>query len=181
MEFLRNLAHALAAGAICAFAPCAAAQVATEAAVKAAFLYKFAGYVEWPGTAFAAPDAPLVIATLAADEVAGELEAAVATRQVNGRRVIVRRLREGESPQGAHILFIGRREANQRAALRAAQQHAVLTVTETSLEAGGAINFVLADDRVTFEVSLEAAERAGHRISSRMLAVARRVVPKGAS
>jgi hypothetical protein len=61
---------------------------------------------------------------------------------------------------------------------RAAQQNAALVVTEAErgLEAGGSINFVLVDDRVGFEVSLEAAERGGHRISSRMLAVARRVV-----
>jgi hypothetical protein len=65
--------------------------------------------------------------------------------------------------------------------LRAAQQQRVLVVTETTLEAGGAINFVVADNRVAFEVSLDAAERTGHRISSRMLAVARRVVQKGGS
>ena len=181
MELLRKIARALAAGAILAFAPAAAAQVATEAAVKAAFLYKFAGYIEWPGAAFAAPDSPLVIGTLAGDDVATELEAAVANRQVNGRRLLVRRLREGEPPQGVHILFIGKREPNQRAALRAAQQHAALAVTETSLDAGGAINFIVADERVAFEVSLEAAERVGHKISSRMLAVARRVVQKGSS
>jgi hypothetical protein len=54
-------------------------------------------------------------------------------------------------------------------------------VTETSLDAGGAINFVVADERVAFEVSLDAAERSGHKISSRMLAVARRVLPKAPS
>jgi len=56
----------------------------------------------------------------------------------------------------------------------------VLTVTEgeRGLESGSAINFVVAEDRVGFEVSLEAAERSGHRISSRMLAVARRVVAR---
>jgi hypothetical protein len=181
MELLRRAARALAAGAILAFAPASLAQVATEAAVKAAYLYKFVGYIEWPPTAFAAPDAPVVIATLAADEVAAELESAVAGRQVNGRRVVVRRLREGEAPQGVHVLFIGRRAGDGRAALRLAQQHRVLVVTETGLDSGGAINFVVADDRVAFEVSLDAAERGGHRISSRMLAVARRVLPKAPS
>ena len=159
----------------------ARAQQATEAAVKAAFLYKFAGYIEWPAATFSAPDTPIVLGTIAADDVAAELEGAAANRVINGRRITVRRLREGESLQGVHILFIGRREANPRAVMRAAQQQGLLTVTETTLEAGGAINFVIADDRIAFEVSLEAAERAGHKISSRMLAVARRVLPKGAS
>lgn len=177
MELLRGLARALATCALLGFAATAAAQVATEAAIKAAFLYKFAGYVEWPAAAFPTPATPLVIGTLSADEVAAELEVALAGRSVDGRRVAVRRLKEGESPQGLHILFIGRREGNPKATLRAAQQQGVLTVTETSLEAGGAINFVVVDDRVSFEISLEAAERGGHRISSRMLAVARRVVP----
>jgi len=155
--------------------------MATEAAVKAAFLYKFAGYIEWPPAAFPAPDAALVIGTLSADDIATELETAVSGRTVNQRRIAVRRLREGEAPQGVHMLVIGRREPNLRAALRAAQQLGVLTVTETNLEAGGAINFVVADERVSFEVSLEAAERSGHKISSRMLAVARRVLPKAPS
>ena len=181
MELLRRAARALAAGALLAFVPCAGAQMATEAAVKAAFLYKFAGYIEWPAAAFPAPDTPLVIGTLSADDVATELETALAGRTVNQRRIVVRRLREGEALQGVHLLLIGRREPNLRAALRAAQQAGALTVTEASLEAGGAINFVVTDDRVAFEVSLDAAERGGHKISSRMLAVARRVLPKASS
>ena len=156
----------------------AAAQQATEASVKAAFLYKFAGYIEWPANAFAVPDAPLVIGVTGSEEVAAELERLVPGRSVNNRPVVVRRLREGEPPKGAHILFVGRGEPNLRAVVRAAQQNAALVVTEgeRGLEAGGSINFVLVDDRVGFEVSLEAAERGGHRISSRMLAVARRVI-----
>ncbi len=156
----------------------AAAQQATEASIKAAFLYKFAGYIEWPANAFSAPDAPLVIGVTGSEEVAAELERLVPGRSVNNRPVVVRRLREGEPAKGAHILFVGRGEPNPRAVVRAAQQNASLVVTEgeRGLEAGGSINFVLVDDRVGFEVSLEAAERGGHRISSRMLAVARRVV-----
>jgi len=168
-------------GALAVLVGTARAQQASEAAIKAAFLYKFAGYVEWPAQAFQAAETPLVIGTLAADEVALHLEAVVANRTVNGRRVVVRRIQDGLNPSGVHVLFIGRGEPNLRAALRAAQQRGILTVTETTLDAGGAINFVVADERVAFEVSLEAAEKAGHKISSRMLAVARRVVPKGAS
>lgn len=156
----------------------AAAQQATEAGVKAAFLYKFAGYVEWPVKAFSAPDTPFVIGVTGSDDVAAELERLVPGRSINHRPVVVRRFREGESPKGAHIVFVGRGEPNVRAAVRAAQQNGALIVTETErgLEAGSSINFVLVEDRVGFEISLDAAERSGHRISSRMLAVARRVV-----
>jgi uncharacterized protein DUF4154 len=165
----------LAVAALPAMAP---AQQAPEASIKAAFLFKFAGYVEWPPGAFAGPEAPFVIGVAGAEEVASELERLVPGRTVNNRAVAVRRLREGESPRGAHLVFVGRGEANARAAIRAAQQQGALTVTEgeRGLESGSSINFVLADDRVGFEVSLESAERSGLRISSRMLAVARRVV-----
>jgi hypothetical protein len=168
---------ALLAGAVTATA---LAQPATEPAVKAAFLYRFAGYVEWPEPV-PAPDTPFVIGTLAADEVAAELGRILPGRTVAGRPVVVKILKEGESLQGVGMLFIGAAERNPRNAIRAAQQQRILVVTEGSLDAGAAINFVSAENRIGFEVSLDAAERTGHRISSRMLAVARRVVQKGVS
>ena len=172
------IARALMALVLAAAPSIVAAQQSSEQAVKAAFLFKFAGYVEWPAPS--RPDAPFVIATLGADEVARELTSILPGRSIAGRPPVVRTVREGESLEGVQMLFIGRRAGDTGAAVRAAQQQGVLVVTETSLEAGGAINFVIAENRVAFEVSLEAAERSGHRISSRMLAVARRVVPKAA-
>jgi hypothetical protein len=162
-----------------ALAPGVAAGQQSEQAVKAAFLYRFAAYVEWPASA--PPDAPFVIATLGADEVAAELSSMLPGRAVGGRPAVVRTVKEGESLQGVHMLFVGKRASDARASIRAAHQQGVLTVSENGLESGAAINFVIAENRVAFEVSLEAAERSGHRISSRMLAIARRVVPKGAS
>ena len=178
MELLTRTRRAIACGVLLCGAAAAEAQSATESAVKAAFLYKFAGYVEWPEASFPSPDAPLVIATAGAENVALELEKLLPGRAIGSRKGVVRRVKEGEALKGAHIVFIGRREPNAKSILRAAQQAEALTVTETGLELGSAINFVVADERITFEVSLEAAERTGHRISSRMLQVARRVVPK---
>jgi hypothetical protein len=153
---------------------------ATEATVKAAFLYKFAGYVDWPASAFSAPDAPFVFGVVGNDEVAAELAKVTAGRQVGGHPVVVKRVREGETLRGMHTVFVGRGASDRLATLiRAAQRPALLVVTETErgLETGSAINFVVAEDRVGFEVSLDAAERNGLKISSRMLAVARRVLP----
>jgi hypothetical protein len=166
------------AGAVAATAALAQRE-APEASVKAAFLYKFANYVEWPANAFATPTAPLVIGVAGADEIAGELERLAPGRSVNAHPLVVRRVKEGEPVRGVHILFIGRDLATA-AALRAAQQQGALTVTESErgLEMGSAINFVTAGERVGFEVSLDSAEKGGHRISSRMLSVARRVVPR---
>jgi hypothetical protein len=157
---------------------------ATEASIKAAFLYKFAGYVDWPPTAFPSPDAPFVIGAVGADEIANELVKFTEGRNIGGHPVVVRRLTETQSMRGIHLLFIGRNAADRASLIaRAAQQPAVLVVTETErgLEAGSAINFVTAEDRVGFEVSLDAAERKGLKISSRMLGVARRVLQKGTS
>lgn len=182
MELLKGATRALACLA-CTLGLCAHAQGVTEPAVKAAFLYKFAGYIEWPAApapATSAPDSPFVIGTLAADEVAAELAKILPGRSIAGHAAVVRTVREGEPLKGVRILFVGRSLPHAAAIVRAAQQQGILAVTETGLEAGAAINFVLAENRVAFEVSLEAAERSGHRISSRMLAVARRVVPKGA-
>lgn len=175
----RRCAALLGALALWASATIAHAQAASESTVKAAFLYKFAGYVEWPPAAFPAADTPFVIGVAGADEVATELERLVPGRQVNGRAVQVRRVREGDSGRGLHILFAGR-EGNWRNLMRIVQQQAGLVVTdaERGLEQGAAINFVPVDDRVGFEVSLDNAERGGLRISSRMLAVARRVLPR---
>jgi hypothetical protein len=154
---------------------------AREATVKAAFLYKFAGYIDWPPAIFTAPDSPFVIGVTGSGEVAAELEKIVAGRNISGHPVVVKRVRESEPLKGIHFLFAGRGDAARLPAiLKAAQAHGVLTVTESerALDLGSAINFVIADDRVGFEVSLESAEKSGHRISSRMLAVARRVVPR---
>jgi len=174
------LLWATAVAAAVAAGSAQAQREASEASVKAAFLYKFANYIEWPPGAFASPSAPLVIAVMSSEEIASDLERIVSGRNVAGHPVTVRRVREGEVLKGAHVLFIGRELATPAAVLRAAREQSVLGVTETErgLEMGSAINFVPAGDRVGFEVSLDSAERSGARISSRMLAVARRVVPR---
>lgn len=156
----------------------AQAQSASEAAVKAAFLYKFAGYVEWPTEP--PPGEPFVFGVVAAEEVAAELERLAPGRALHGHKVVVRRMKEGQSFAGVHVLFVGRSEPVAGAIVRAAREQGVLTVTESDrgLEMGSAINFVPVEDRVGFEVSLDAAEKGGHKISSRMLAVARKVLPR---
>jgi hypothetical protein len=153
---------------------------ASESGVKAAFIYKFANYIEWPPSAFAAANTPLVIGVAGSDEIGAELERLVPGRTVNGHPLSVKRVKEGEPLRGVHVLFIGRDQGALAQLLRSAQQQSVLTVTDTErgLEMGSAINFIPAGERIAFEVSLDAAEKTGHKISSRMLSVARRVLPK---
>lgn len=147
----------------------------TERGVKAAFVYKFLGYVEWPQSALASPDAPIVVGVVGADDLIGELVEVVRGRAVGTRPVEVRALRPTDSLAGLQALFIGASERARIPALaRAAQARGILVITESddALDQGSIINLVLVDGRVRFEVALDAAERAGLKLSSRMLAVA---------
>jgi hypothetical protein len=102
------------------------------------------------------------------------MERLVPGRSAQGRPVSVRRLKPGESPAGVHVVMVGRAES-ERIAQLAKQGAFVVGETEGALERGAAINFLLEEGRVRFEVSLPAAERARVRIASRMLAVAHNV------
>jgi hypothetical protein len=158
---------------------CAVAAQPKEHEVKAAFLFKFLSFVEWPRAALPA-GAPLVIGAVGGEDVAAELEQIVAGRVVEGRRVLVRRLPEGEVPAGVHLVFFGRGEASRLRALQRLEPSQPLLIVcdwEGALEAGAVVNFLRAEGRVRFEVALDAAERRGLRISSRMLAVAQSVRP----
>ena len=157
--------------------PAAMAQGALERQVKAAYLFKFAGFVEWPDGSFARPDSPLVIGVSGADELAGQLEQTVAGRSVNGHPLQVRRLKKGESPDGLHILFVGAQDKNGQELLAASHGQPVLTVAddEQTYAMGSIIHFVVAEDRLRFEVALKPAGSARIKISARMLSAAYKV------
>ena len=163
--------------------PCAAqsdAQTA-EYRVKAAFLYKFGGYVEWPQGVFAKPDSPIAIGVIGADALAEELARIVAGRTINGRPVTVRKLRPGEAVASLHVLFVGRSDSSRLAdILAAAKGQPLLTVTESeeALELGSMINFVVVEDKVRFDIAPPPSESSNLKISARLLGVARKVVSK---
>jgi hypothetical protein len=191
----RALRHRLAGWALlCAAAVCvenglvaparaesAATSQVLERRVKAAFLYKFLGYAEFPPGAFADPAAPVTIAVAGADDLAAELARIVAGRSVNNRPIVVRVLRESELGGPAHLLFIGGFDPARVGRLVRSAGHALLVVTECEggLQQGSAINFRIVDERVRFDVALDAVERNGIKLSSRLLTVANRV-QKGA-
>ena len=151
---------------------------APEHRVKAAFVYKFGDYVEWPADAFARADSPLVFGVLGADALADELARLTTGRTVAGRAIVVRKLAAGEAWTGLHVAFVGGDDPRQlAAALAAGAGKAVLTITEARDGAArtGMINFVVVADKVRFDVALPAAEAARLKISSRLLGVARKV------
>jgi hypothetical protein len=152
---------------------------AAEVQVKAAFLYKFGDFVEWPPAALAHSDGPFTIGILGADDIAAELERVVVNRTVHGRPVSVRRVRQGEALAGLHMLFVGRSEAPRLNEIMAATKgYSVLTITESenALASGSMINFIAVEDKIRFDIALAPAERGQLKISSRLLAVARKVL-----
>ena len=152
---------------------------ASETQVKAAFLYKFGSFVEWPLRAFARPETGFAIGVLGADAVATELEQLASGRTVQGRPITVQRLKRGEPVTGLHLLFVGQSEAVRLGEiLSAAKGQPLLVVTDTddALTRGSMINFITVDDKVRFDVALPQAERGQLKISARLLAVARKVI-----
>ncbi len=151
----------------------------SPARLRAEALYNFLTYVEFPASALPQPDTPLVIGTLGADEVQAELADALKGRTVQGRTVLRRRVLEGEALTGLHLLFVGRKVdlAQSTVVSQAVKTNALLLVTENldGLAAGAVFNVTMQGDRLRFEASLEAAERAALRVSSRILTVAERV------
>lgn len=148
----------------------------TARRVKAAYLYRFAGYVEWPEGAFSSPDAALLIGIWDDDEFADDLARLVANRTANGRRVEVRRLNDKVAPVQVHVLFVPRERAGQMPqVLESLEPRGLLMVTEWpgALGQGSVINFVTSASRIQFELSLDTADKYELKLSSRLIAVAR--------
>ena len=146
-----------------------AQEVPLEYRVKAAFLFNFAKFVEWPAAADAGP----LQICVAGRNVFGEaLVETVRGENINGRPLAIRVILEPEP--GCHIIFVPRGAATT-AYLRAARGTPSLTVGEMPdfISMGGMVNFTFEGTSVRFEIDSEAAERAGLRISSRLLRLAR--------
>lgn len=175
---LARCGKVLFAAALLALGTAARAQAPLEASVKAAYLVKFLSYVDWPTPNADANAAPLVLGVLGADAILAELRNEAAGRHLGTRPLAVRKLAPGDSLDDVHALYVGREQALSPVA-RALQRRPVLLVTDLpeGLAAGGVLNFVVIDGRVRFEASLAAAERAGLKLSSRLLGVAERVLP----
>jgi uncharacterized protein DUF4154 len=136
-----------------------------EYQVKAAFLYNFLKFVDWPE---AAGDTPLVICVLGRDPFGGLLEDAVRGKKVNGHDVLVRHAARASDAQSCQILFVPNGEF-RRSGVHT--QQGVLMVGESAgfLDAGGVIDFYIDNDRVRFEIRPESARTAGLHISAQLL------------
>jgi hypothetical protein len=149
--------------------------------IKAAFVQKFATYVEGPDTAFAETEraGPLVFGIAGSASVYEFLTQLAAAQNPNDRPMEVRQVANVEDLAGVHVLFVGQdAAADAPALLQQAVAASMLTVTDFAGEHpdNSMIHFFVADDRVRFDIALAPAEAAGLRLSSRLLQVARQVI-----
>jgi hypothetical protein len=149
---------------------------ANEYQVKAAFLYNFAKFVEWPPSAFGDPKQPLDICVYGHDPFGTALEDALLGKAIGDRRVGLGRAMQFRDLAGCHVVFVSA-SAHESAADLAnrLKGRAVLLVGESEgfAASGGAIQFTIEDNRVHFVINPDAADRAGLKISSKLLALAK--------
>ncbi len=147
-----------------------------EYPVKLAFLYNFTKFVEWPSDSFRNPDAPLVICIVGNDPFNPSIEGELRSRTVGSHPIEVRTLRTSDILSVCHMVFVPVTAEDQATkVVRGLKGSSTLTVGETEGFAvlGGIINLTVEENKLHFEVNLLAAERAGLKISAKMLALAK--------
>ena len=156
---------------------------APEYRIKAAFLYNFTLYAEWPASAFETAESPFVLAIAGDDPFGDELDAAVKGKTVKGRVIDIRRFARAEDVTGGHLLYISNNEVKSLGdILRRFKGAPLLTVAETEsfTRSGGVIRLFVEENKVLFEVNTDAAARAKLKLSSKLLSLARVVRDAGA-
>lgn len=164
----------VAAGTLAMGAQSARAQSDREYAIKAAFLYNFAKFVDWPDEAFAKGSGTITIGVLGDDPFGSALDS-INGKTVKDRRVTIKRFRTLQELEPCAILFVSSSERSRLPqVLDSIKASNVLTVGEMDrfAQLGGSVKFKVVENKVRFEINVDAAQRAGLKISSRLLNVA---------
>lgn len=159
-------------------AEAAPAQTPLASQVKAAFLYNFAKFVEWPPGTFPDDQAAITLGFLDGEPLAGALET-LQGKAVHGRRLEIKRCRGIEEVKKCQIFFASAaNKARLPQILDALKNSPVLTVTDevdNFAKLGGIINFIIVDDKIGFEICLNNSRQSGLTISSQLLKLAKLV------
>lgn len=165
--------------ALCCLSAAIAAETSdtpfTEYKVKALFIFNIAKYVEWPDSSFSGTNAPITIGIVGKDRFGSELRNVVANRHVDERSFTILHFTAEDDFRGCQILFISNSEDSRTGTiLSKVAGLPVLTVGEDTAfsRAGGMIEMALKTDQVRLEINRAAANRAGLKISSRLLSIA---------
>lgn len=157
-----------------------------EYTVKAVFLYSFGRYTDWPKKTFTKPSKPFVIGVVGESSLGRPLREIALQKRIHDRRIVVRQFASPDAlKQPCQILFISRAVPldQQKALLKKMQGAATLVVGETPgfAEMGGAVNFFDEDERIQFEINIEAVRRAQLRMDAQLLNLGRPVSPRAAT
>jgi YfiR/HmsC-like len=177
----KSIAAMLVGIAVLGASPLAAARQEGSAAspeymIKAAYLLNFARLIEWPRDAFATADSPVTIGIIGDDPFGSALDLTVEGKRISNRRIAIQRLQWNQDLRRCHILFMSASESLRIGELASRVAGLpILIVGDTSRLAtrGATINFTIEDDRVRFEVNVDAARRARLNVSSQILRVAK--------
>ena len=159
----------------CAISPYVQAQVLNEYEAKAAFLFNFVKFVEWPSNAFADDSSPLIIGVVGDDGSSGLIEQIINGKTANGRRLVVKRFANFRALTYCHMVFVRSSERDRTRQTLVAAGPGALTVGESEgfAQGGGVINFTIVDGKLRLEINQTSAERAGLKISAKLLSLAR--------
>jgi hypothetical protein len=148
----------------------------SEYQVKAAFLFNFAKFVEWPPDTFANATTPIALCVFRHDPFGSALDEVIRGKTINNRELVARRIHELSELKGCQILFVAEREEKQLpeilASLKGASSLVVGEATEFA-ERGGAIQFFLENNKLRFAINVDAVQRSRLQASSKLLALAR--------
>jgi YfiR/HmsC-like len=148
----------------------------TEYQIKAAFIYNFARFVDWPTQAFADANSPLTVGVLGKNVFGDTLQRAISGKTINGHSLQFKQFDSVPDPTNCQVLFISSSEKSHFSKiLDQLQGTCVLTISENTdsfIGDGGMINLVIVDDKVRFEINNAAAQKAGLTISSKLLSLA---------
>ena len=146
-----------------------------ESHVKAAFLYNFAKFVEWPSQTFKTPGDPILVCVLGRDPFRRALEEVIRGKSIDGRALGFRQVNDAEQANACQILFVSAsQDKRYRSLLGNLKPAGILTIGEEQgfAASGGVINFKLDGGHVRFEINVDAAEHARLQISSKLLSLA---------
>ena len=152
----------------------------TEYQVKAAYLYNFPRFIEWPSSVHWDDQASITLCILGEDPFGGALEPAQG-KIVKGRKMVIKHCAKLDQLDKCHLLFVSRsEEKNLPEILAKIKNWNTLTVSDMEgfAQSGGVINFVTVEKKIRFEINLDAAERADLKISSKLLRLAKIVKDK---
>lgn len=146
-----------------------------EYQIKAAFLYNFIKFIDWPAQALPESSDTMTICLLGEDPF-GEAIESIKDKPAKGKRLSVRRIQGVKELTACHVLFVGSSEGKRLPqVMQSVQGLSVLTVGEMDefVRQGGIINFVIEKNKVRFQINVDSASRAGLKLSSQLLSLAK--------